>query len=189
MATVVVGSTNEVKIEAVKEVLQEYILFKDVPVAGVKAASEVSEQPMSLEEIIAGAKNRAKNAAAMREDCKYAIGLESGLFPAPGTATGYLEACICAIVVRNEEGRFIGNAKIGISSGFEVPRAILDIVHNEGLDLSSAVNKAGLSTNPRLGEAEGLIGILTKGRVLRKAYTKQSITMAMLQLENTELYP
>jgi len=58
----------------------------------------------------------------------------------------------------------------------------------EGLDMTQASNRAGLSTNPKLGSAEGLIGILTKGRITRKDYTKHALIMALAQIENSEIY-
>jgi non-canonical (house-cleaning) NTP pyrophosphatase len=36
-----------------------------------------------------------------------------------------------------------------------------------------------------LGSAEGIIGVLTKGRLTRKEYVKQAITMALINLENS----
>ena len=53
----------------------------------------------------------------------------------------------------------------------------------EGLDMSEAINKMGLTNNPNIGAAEGAIGILTKGRVDRKEYTKQALRMAFIHLE------
>jgi non-canonical (house-cleaning) NTP pyrophosphatase len=53
----------------------------------------------------------------------------------------------------------------------------------EGLDMSQAINKAGLTKNPNIGAAEGAIGILTKGKVDRKEYTKQALRMALIHID------
>ena len=54
---IAIGSTNEAKILAVKEVLQDSIRFSNVEVMRLVVSSDVSEQPISLQETIQGAKN------------------------------------------------------------------------------------------------------------------------------------
>lgn len=174
---IAVGSTNAAKVKAVEEIIQDYPMLARATVQSFSVASEIPEQPMSLEEIIKGAKNRARNAFEACESCRYSFGIESGLFEAPGTQTGYLEACICCIYDGVKD-------HIGLSCGFEIPPKILDLVLNEKKDLTQACNAVGVSTNTKLGAAEGLIGILTKGRIDRKEYTKQCLVTALIQLEN-----
>ena len=70
-----VGSTNPVKIDAVWETLQQYSFLNPFDLNSMEVSSEVSEQPRGIEEIVKGAKNRAKNSFMM---CNYSIGLESG---------------------------------------------------------------------------------------------------------------
>ena len=176
-----VGSTNTIKLAAVEEAIADYPLLAEAQVISCAAPSGVADQPTSLEEIVQGAKNRAKQAFDTVEDCSYGIGLESGLFPAPGVQTSFLEACICCIYDGTRH-------HIGISSGFEVPPHILDLVLHENLDLTQACYRSGITTNPKLGAAEGLIGILSKGRLTRKEYTKQCLITALIQLECHHLY-
>lgn len=178
---IAIGSTNPIKIQAVEDVVRGYPQFAHAAFTPIAAASEISEQPLNLEEIIRGAKNRAKNAFDKLSSCRYSFGIESGLFEAPGSRTGYLEACICSIYDRK-------NFHLGLSCGFEVPPAILQHILNENLDLSQAAHRSGITNNPTLGSAEGIIGILTKGRIDRKSYTKQAVTTAMIQLENADWY-
>lgn len=178
---IAVGTTNVVKVEAVKETIGEYPHLAHAAIVSIAAASEISEQPMSLEEIITGAKNRARNAYSSCEGCDYSFGIESGLFPAIGTQSGYLEACICVIY----DG---SNYHTGLSCGFEIPTEILKLITEKKRDLSEACYEFGITTNAKLGAAEGLIGILTKGRVVRKEYTKQCIRTALIQIENSNLY-
>src|SRR3989344_613534 len=40
----------------------------------------------------------------------------------------------------------------------------------------------------KITSSQGIIGLLTKGRVTRKDYTIQAIRMALIHLENPELY-
>jgi inosine/xanthosine triphosphatase len=168
-----VGSKNKAKVEAVAEILKEYPHLAGAQVDGVDAASGVSDQPKSLEETVAGAMNRAKAAFA---DCDYSIGLESGLMRVPETKTGFMDVCVSAIYDGKE-------FHLGLSSAWE-HSGIFDLVVNKGLDISEAANQLGLTHNPGIGAAEGAIGILTKGRLDRKAYTKQALRTALIHLED-----
>jgi inosine/xanthosine triphosphatase len=178
---IAVGSTNRIKVDAVKEKLKEYPTLSHLDVISYDVSSEISEQPMSLEEIIKGAKNRAKNAYIQANPCLASFGIESGLFQAPGSSTGYLEACICSVFDGQDH-------HIGLSCGFEVPPDILKWVLEDKKDLSQACFHSGITQNEKLGSSEGLIGILTKGRIDRKEYTKQCIATALIKLENAHLY-
>jgi non-canonical (house-cleaning) NTP pyrophosphatase len=40
-----------------------------------------------------------------------------------------------------------------------------------------------MTTNENIGSEEGAIGILTKGRMTRKEYTKQALRTALIHLE------
>ncbi len=71
-----VGSTNEPKLDAVRNAFAPYA--PDVEVAGVDVPSGVPEQPVGWEEIVRGARNRARLACAS-EPCDLGVGLEDGL--------------------------------------------------------------------------------------------------------------
>lgn len=171
---IIVGSTNKAKLEAVKEIANEYPIIIDAEIIGISAESGVLDQPMSLEETITGAMNRARSVFI---DCDYSIGLESGFMPVPKTKSGYMDFGACAIF----DGR---EFHLGLSSAWEFPdKRVTELIVKEGLDMSQAINKVGLTDNPKIGSEEGAIGILTKGRMNRKEYTKQSLRTAMIHLE------
>ncbi len=176
--TINVGTKNPAKIEAVREIIKDYDFLKSATVAGVEVESGISEQPLSLEETVQGAKTRAKNAF---KNCDYSFGLESGMFPVPYSKTGYMDTGVCAIYDGKEY-------HLGLSSCFEYPKKITQLVLREGLNISEATRQTGLTNHEYVGYAEGTIGILTKGRVTRKDYTKQSVAMALIHLENPDLY-
>ena len=173
-----VGSTNLVKVGAVLEMIPQYDLFVGAEIVSVNASSQVSEQPRSIGETVQGAKNRALTAYRGHN---LGIGLESGLIEVPGTKTGMMDCCVCAIYDGDDYA-------VGISSAFECPPKVMELVHAEGLELNQAFFKAGLTENPKLGSAEGAIGLLTKGRITRLDYTKQAIAMALIHLENAKFY-
>jgi inosine/xanthosine triphosphatase len=168
-----VGSTNQVKVEAVSEVVKEYEFLSEAKVLGIEVNSKISDQPKSLDETILGAMNRAKEAYT---NCEYSIGIESGIKKIPFTKTGYMEFSVCAIYDGKEH-------HLGLSPAFECPKEIVDVMFKENLNLSQACYKLGYTKNKNLGKSEGIIGILTKWRVTRKDYTKQAIFMAMIHID------
>jgi len=177
---IAVGSTNHAKVNAVKEVLQDSSHFPPFEIVSLSVGSDVSDQPISFQETIQGAKNRAKN-AFMQRDCKYSFGIESGLMAAAETASGYLHISVCCI--------FDGQSYYtGLSRGFEIPPLILDLVLDQKMDLAKACLHSGISQNQNIGSTEGLIGVLTRGRVDRKAYSKECVMAAVVQLENADWY-
>ena len=171
---IVVGSKNSAKVEAVREILQDYPHLMDAEVTGVEVASGVPDQPRSIEEMTQGAVNRAKASFA---DCDYGIGIESGIMKIPHTKSGYLEACVAVIFDGTEH-------HLGLSSGFECPDTeLIRLVVEEGLDFASAANRVGMSNDPAIGKKQGVIGILTKGRLDRKGYTKEALRTALIHID------
>lgn len=169
-----VGTKNKSKLEAVEEIIKEYSHLKDFEIEGIEVSSGVPDQPRSIDETIDGATNRAKNSFI---DCDYGIGLESGWMKIPKTKSGYMDVCVCAIYDGNE-------FYLGLSSAWEFPDPLItDLIINGGLNTTQAVNKVGLTNNPQIGSEEGVIGILTKGKMTRKDYTKQSLRTALIHLE------
>lgn len=168
-----VASTNSTKVDAVQEILQDYSHLKNASVVSLNVPSEVSDQPKSLEETVQGAMNRAKNAF---QDCTYAFGIESELMSVPSTKSGFMDVCVCAIFDGNEY-------HLGLSSAWEAPKQVMHHMLVEGLDMTQAAVKAGFTDNPNIGAAEGLVGIVTKGRLTRKDYTKQAIRTALIHIE------
>lgn len=177
---ITVGSTNQAKVLAVKEVLLDSPYFSTFNIVECQVGSDVSDQPITLEETIRGAKNRAKNAFE-KCDCKYSFGIESGLMEAAQTFSGYLHVSLCCIYDGN-------NYHTGLSTGFEIPPQILDLILDKKMDLSQACLHSAISNNAEIGSTEGLIGVLSKGKIDRKEYSKQCVIAAVLQLENYQWY-
>lgn len=165
-----VASLNRNKINAVREVFPSY------EVSGKSCESGVREQPIGLSEIIQGAVSRAK---AVFGDCKYSMGIEDGIADVPGTRSGYMNFCACAIY----DGMRI---YLGLGPAFEYPPECTQRVVDEGITISEAF--IPLTEKPDIGYEEGIIGWLTQGRISRKDYTKHAVEMAKIQIENLGLY-
>lgn|SRR3989344_2117166 len=173
-----IASKNPVKVEAVREVLRNYQDLANYEIIEIEVNSGVSEQPKSLEETVQGAINRAK---AVFNGCIYSFGIESGLMVVPQTKTGSMDFCVCAIY----DGK---DYHLGLSCAFEFPKKVTQMIHEEGIDANEAFYRLGLTADRKIGSSEGAIGMLTKGRMSRKDYTKQAVQMALIHLENKDLY-
>ncbi|MCA9553805.1 MAG: DUF84 family protein [Myxococcales bacterium] len=170
---VAVGSVNPVKVAAVQEVLQTMARFTDAVLMPSAAASGVSEQPLSLEETFRGAEGRARAALAHAGGHGLALGLEDGMYPCPTDPERYLNVCV-ACAVEAERVHF------GCSSAFMYPDAVVRLVLEQKMDVSQALKAAGLTAHPKVGADVGAIGLLSKGRLVRKDYTKQALVAALL---------
>ncbi len=166
-----IGSKNPIKIKAVQE------CFPDWEIEAVVAGSGIKEQPMSLQEIIEGSQNRAQ----MWEG--WGIGIESGIMQVERASSGWVNTIACSIWDADRR-----KFALGLASGFVVPIAIIDIVLDEGVELGEAARRVGLTTEQRIGYGEGIVNILTDGKMARKPYIKQAIEMAMIQVNHPELF-
>ena len=146
----------------------------------MRIESRVGVQPKSMDETVLGAILRAKDAFHF-STCDYSIGIESGLMAVPYTQSGYMDFSACVIY----DGK---RNHIGFSRALEFPTEVIRRIFEEGIEVDEAVKRCALTNKQRLGYEEGLIGLLTKGKITRKKYTEDAIMMALVQFENPELY-
>lgn len=140
---IAVGSKNPVKVNAVKCGVERALNGVSLSVLGLEAPSGVSEQPMGDEETLQGAINRAKNAYALYTESNggstpdFSVGLEGGVHltrdPFQGDGDQEVLECFAWIAIYN--GSRVSKARTGT---FILPRAIRDMVLNEGLELGDA---------------------------------------------------
>lgn len=172
----IIGSANAVKVRALEEALLEREDLRNSSVGSVEVPSGVSAQPRGLEETYRGAMNRAL-AAAKAAPRDIAVGIESGIFAIPRVYDRWMDVSACALYVRAADRWLFGQ-----SAAFEVPAEVCRHLAR-GYDLSGACRQAGLTDHPYVGAAEGIIGILSGGRVTRKEYTIGAVRMALLGLD------
>lgn len=171
-----VGSTNPVKIQAVIDALRLYPKkFNHSKVNGIDVKGSNYDHPINIDQVIAGAVDRAKQAF---KDCKYSFGLESGLIKTSHTNTGYMEVS-CAVI-------YDGNSfKFGLSPGFEWPKDVTKFILDRKGDASLAFQKLGYTKSVKKGaEKGGIIGQLTNGRMTREDQIKYSLIMALVDTEH-----
>ena len=170
---VAVGSTNLVKIQAVKEVFNE-VFGKEVEIISVKADSGVSTQPFK-EDIIKGSVNRAKNALKLT-DADFGVGIESGVmrFGEKWYNLGFI-----TIVDKK------GNVGTGTSGWFECPSSILKELENEK-EMGQVISE--ITGRVDLQRLQGAIGIFTKGKVTRRELYRHGIFMALANFLSPEIF-
>lgn len=177
MTVIHVGSKNQTKIQATKNVFATSRIFADTTITGIDVETEEFGHPKTITEIIRGAKERARLAF---EGSDLAVGLESGLLEAPGADTGYLEATVCALC---DGYRY----SIGMSPSYEWPKEVLKLIL-DGRDGSQAFREAGFTDHEKIGTAEGAIYTLTNGAINRTKLNELAIQMALVQIQNLEYY-
>lgn len=173
MLKITLGTQNPTKISALRDLLVEYPFLQNAEVISKEVDSGVADQPLTLDDTMRGAETRAKSCYS--SDCLFSVGIESGFLEAPRAQGGLMELTVCAIY----------NGKVvhyGFSSGFNCPVELLAHIR-EGKTLNDAAYLAGYTNNPNVGAAEGIIGILTRGRVTRKEYTMQALRMTLIHVE------
>lgn len=173
MRVLVVGSTNPVKVGAVQASVEGLAAFKGASVVGLSVPSGVSEQPKTLQDSFQGAQTRAKNAMAAHPGANWGVGLEDGMYPCPVEPGRYLNVCVACVVGPQR-------VSYGTSSSFPYPPNVVRRVLEEGMDVSQALRAEGLTDNPKVGADVGAIGVLSRGRLVRKDYTQQAVTAALL---------
>ncbi len=174
--TIGVGTTNKTKIGAVISAIRMYEDLAKANIHPIKANSGVRKQPITIAEIIRGAKNRAKNSLGAND---IGIGIESGIYRVPSVA--YMECTFCVIY----DGK---DYAYGQSPAFKLPQRMVELVIERGYDLNQAFKEIGMTDDPEIGADQGVIGALTNSRIDRMRYTEQAVIMALIQLEHGELY-
>ena len=167
---VAVGSTNPVKIGAVRSVIER--LAAHAEVRGIAAASGVPDQPWGDEETIRGALTRAR-AARTALDADWGIGIEGGVVDA-GDA---VRTCAWAAVVSRD-----GVEGVGGSLSLELPVRVAELVRG-GMELGHAMDAVTGTYDVKRGL--GAVGILTSGLVTRQAAYETLVAYALVPLLNS----
>jgi len=162
---IVVGSSNPVKIKAVRSVFEK--AFKNINVLSIEVDSGVRDQPWGWKETYKGAKNRAENCFKADKNIDFAVGLEGGMFEYDfGVTTAGL------VVVRHKGGK-IG---VGISGQLLLPNKIVKGV-KKGKELGTVLEK--MSGKKDIKKKEGAFGFFTKGLVTRTDAYEQAVAFAL----------
>jgi inosine/xanthosine triphosphatase len=170
---VVVGSTNPVKIAAVRAVLERAGVTARIE--GVAVASGVSEQPVGDAETIRGATQRAR-AALDATDADLAVGLEGGVVEEEDG----MRTCAWASVVARD-----GRVGVGGSLAMMLPERVAALVR-DGVELGHAMDRVTGAHDTKRGV--GAVGILTAGLVDRQRAYESLVAYALARFLAPEHY-
>jgi inosine/xanthosine triphosphatase len=170
---VVVGSTNPVKIAAVRTVLER--AGARAHVEGVSVASGVSDQPFGDAETIRGATQRAQ-AVLDTTDADFAVGIEGGVVD----EAGVMRSCAWAAVVARD-----GRVGTGGSLAMMLPARVAALVR-DGMELGHAMDRITGGQDTKRGS--GAVGILTAGLVDRQRAYEALVTYAFAPFLTPDLY-
>ncbi|MDA4135248.1 MAG: inosine/xanthosine triphosphatase [Thaumarchaeota archaeon] len=175
---VAVGSTNAAKTVGVKRAFST--LFRDLELREVDASKLVRAQPMTLDETVEGAQERAIfSLESARSD--FGVGVEAGLIGlGEGWPGHHLNLQIAAIVDSS------GRLSFGCSSGFPIPSRFVERLRKNYEELDRYAHE--LTGAKKVREEHGVVYGLTKGRLSRVEMTEQCVSMALVPWLNAKLY-
>ncbi len=159
---IAVGSTNMVKVSAVRAVMER--VYGDVRVTARDVDSGVPPQPFG-EQTHQGSLNRARAAI---EGHEMAVGIEAGVFE---MLDGLYDIQHCTII--DKEGR----ETYGQGSGFRYPDAVAELVRS-GMTVGNSMREIYGDTD--IGKKQGAVGLLSKGLIDREKLTEQAVIAAMI---------
>lgn len=171
---VAVGSSNDVKVSAVRNIFTQVYGLVDVVV--VDPEESRPRQPRD-EATIEGAIARAKRALE-ESGADFGVGVEAGLFF--NEAIGrHLDVQYCAVV--DSAGRMT----LGHGPGFEYPPAVVDAVLGGG---SVGETMSRITGIENIGHRSGSIGYLSDGLMDRTSLTEVAVLMALIPRIRRPLY-
>jgi len=176
MKKVVIASTNPVKINATLAAFREMFPGEEFTGDGVSVSSGVGDQPLSDEETLRGALNRANNAKSMMPDADYWVGIEGGV-ENKGDEMRTTEWIVVLSKIQ------IGKAKAG---SFAVPPRIAKII-DSGMGMGGTNDEVYGITNSK--QKSGAVGILTKEVLSRTELYRVGVILALIPFLNPDSYP
>ena len=176
MALIALASHNPVKAQAALNGFQRMFPGKQFTLQMVAVPSGVRPQPLSSDETLAGASNRARAALQALPQADYGVGIEGGVEPHGDELTAF------AWVVVISPGGLEGKGRTGT---FYLPPAVAELIR-QGKELGEADDIVFAQVNSK--QKNGAIGILTGDVIDRTALYVPAVILALVPFKNPELY-
>ena len=186
--TIYIGSTRSPKVSAVKTVFSRIrnLLVPDavaVRFVAAETASDISNMPLSEQETMLSAFNRAGNLRKEypRGGPAFFIGLEGGFYPAPGAqgeTRWFLQGW--AYVTDGAQGHY------GASGSVEVPEIIARTVLEGDRELGEIIDQFGNAGNIR--NQNGAVGVFTRDHIVRQQMFETALIAAFSPFFNKDVY-
>lgn len=164
---VAVASGNPVKLRATEQAFHRAFPEADITLDGVSVGSGVSDQPMSDEETLTGARTRAQRLRERFPDHDFVVGIEGGI----EHRDGGLDAFAWVVIIHaDREGR-------SRSCSFQLPEEVTGLVR-DGMELGHANDMIFRTENSK--HEQGAVGILTHGLIDRTALYAPAVILALV---------
>ncbi|MDD5265000.1 MAG: inosine/xanthosine triphosphatase [Candidatus Bipolaricaulis sp.] len=174
--TVVVASTNPVKLEATRSGFRRALPNETIQVIARAVPSGVGCQPFSDGETLAGAEERAHSARVLVPDATFWVGIEGGV-----EERDVRLAAFAWVVVLSADR--VGRARTGT---FFLPDTVAALVR-QGVELGEADDRVFGRTDSK--RDVGAVGLLTGGVIDRTALYEHAVVLALIPFRNAALYP
>jgi inosine/xanthosine triphosphatase len=188
LCRIAAGSTRRPKLHAVQEAADLFRCYfspdTTIEVHGYEVESGVSHTPLSREELMQGARQRAETLmarlAAIGDAANFYVGMEGGLdvVEEQGRRRVFLESW--AYVTDKERGHF------GCSGSIEIPEALAEEVVIRGTELSTAIDE--FSGQAGIRDAQGAWGVLSGNLISRQESFRVAVVAAFAPFYNHRLY-
>jgi inosine/xanthosine triphosphatase len=199
--TIAIGSKRGPKINAVKQALEtlspSFPPATEFELVGFEVDSGVSHTPLSHEELMRGARQRAEKLVEMARkngsEWHYFVGLEGGLDVIPETALPLSTPPDLAQGPRRrvllESWAYVSDGErghYGRSGGIELPDPLVREVLEKGTELALAIDRFAGMVGIR--DAQGAWGVLSGGLISRQEAFRLAVIAAFAPFYNAKMY-
>ena len=175
MKKIIVGSRNQVKIDAARIGFERIFPSETFIGEGISVPSGVRDQPMTDQETLQGALQRAQAVREASPQGDFWCGIEGGL----EEVQGEMHVFAWVVILSSTS---LGKAKSGT---FILPPGLSSLVRS-GLELGHADDKFFGRTNSKTDN--GSVGILTDDAITRRDYYIHPVMLALIPFLKAELY-
>ncbi|MEW6981661.1 inosine/xanthosine triphosphatase [Colwelliaceae bacterium 6471] len=172
--SIVVGSKNPVKINAVKNSFVSYFPNSDISCRGEHAPSGVADQPMTTTETREGAINRV-NYCQENFSADYYVAIEGGV-----DSFSYGPATFAYVVIANDKQESIGR-----SANLPLPVSVYNALKS-GEELGDVMDK--LFNTKNIKQQGGAMGLLTNHVATRESTYTQALILAFAPFIHSSLF-
>jgi inosine/xanthosine triphosphatase len=186
---IAVGSTRNPKVEAVRDALSAFGSSLDNPlefeIVPVEVPSGVRHTPLSREDLMAGARQRAEALVRMAREKDVAwnffVGLEGGLDVMHDGAERLVFLESWAYVTDGA-----GRGAFGRSGAVALPEALARRVVDDGVELSEAID--AFAGGQGIRNAQGAWGVLTRNMITRQDAFRVAVISAFTPFFNRDIF-
>ena len=175
MKHIVIASHNPVKAKAALAAFRRSFPEETFSIEAIGVGSGVSDQPMSDEETLLGARNRASGAREQRPKADFWVGIEGGI-----QDQGLEMTAFAFMVVLSVDGE--GNSR---SAAFSLPHPVAEWVR-QGKELGEADDLVFGRTDSK--KEEGAVGLLTGNVIDRAALYEHAMVLALIPFRHPAWY-